>query len=187
MGLSDGKEFSNNFYFKTGSSTLKINLMVKLKQLRYIGARICVESFEPVRLENSILGNPDPIEDEFFSNLRSSKLEARDLFEVSSPKTIMEYILLEENIRSFIESFGCNIELFKFSTGEEDLKKEILFSLCKYEKKFTSKLLKVLSTHLNMVKSEIEQFIETCQAKLTKNMTSVYEDHGYCNLFKVLM
>merc|ERR1719154_625660 len=116
--LSDGQEFSNNFYFKTGSSDLKINLMIKLKHLRYIGARICVESFESLNLENSILGNPDPIEDEFFSKLRSTKLEPRDIFEVSSPKTIMEYILLEENIRTFIESFGCNIELFKFCVGE---------------------------------------------------------------------
>merc|ERR1719500_745175 len=70
--LSDGIEFSNNFYFKSGASTLKNNLMIKLNQLRYIGARICVESFETIGQESSILGNPDPIEDEFFSNLRSS-------------------------------------------------------------------------------------------------------------------
>jgi len=185
--LSDGKEFSSNFYFKTGSAALKINLMIKLKQLRYIGARICVESFESVKLENSILGNPQPIEDEFFSNLRASKLEPRDIFEVSSPKTIMEYILLEENIRIFIESFGCNVELFKISTGEEDLKKEILFNLCRSQKKFSSKLLKVLSSHLNMAKPEIENFIESCKQKCGEIVASVYQDHGYCNLYKALV
>ena len=183
--LSDGTEFSNNFYFKTGASALKNNLMIKLKQLRYIGARICVESFEIIRQESSILGNPDPIEDQFFTDLRSSKIEPSDLFEISSPKTIVEYILLEENVRTFIESFGCNIDLFKFATGEEDVKKEILFSMCKSGKKFQSKLLKILSSFLSMSRQDIEQYVQSCKTKL--GGSSVYLDHGYCNLAAVFL
>ena len=185
--LSDGKEFSNNFYFKTGSSALKINLMIKLKQLRYIGARICVESFESLEQESSMLGNPDPIEDEFFTTLRATKLDPVDIFDVSSPKTIIEYILLEENVRSFIESFGCNIEVFKFSSEELEVKKEIIFYLCRSNKKFSSKLLKVLSSQLNMERAEIEKFVEESRFKLQKTSNSLHQEHGYCNLYKTLL
>jgi len=183
--LSDGTEFSNNFYFKTGAAALKNNLMIRLKQLRYIGARICVESFEIIKQETCILGNPDPIEDQFFTDLRSSKIEPRDLFEISTPKTIVEYILLEENVRTIIESFGCNIDLFKFATDEEDMKKEILFSLCKSGKKLQSKLLKILSCFLSMPRQEIEQYVQYCQTKL--GGSSVYQDHSYCNLATVFI
>ena len=63
--LSDGRECSDNFYFKSGAEDLKLSLVIKLKTVRYVGSKICVDSYEMVEHRDSLMGDPLPIENEF--------------------------------------------------------------------------------------------------------------------------
>ena len=173
--LSDGVEMCSNFYFKTGALGLQPNLWIKLIQTRHMGAKICVDKFEILSLENSIVGKPVEVETEFFSYLRRSlvgqfeKLNLKD-----SPKTIMDYVCLEETMKAFIENSNLKCG------------KEILFRLCKYETKLPSRLLKILSKLLNMEIRLVQQCITENSLKVP-SPSQIFSEHGYCNSFKTFL
>ena len=180
--LSDGRETSDNFFFKSGAADLKPNLVIKLKAVRYVGSKICVDSFEIVEHRNTVIGDPQPIETEFFENLRETRIDPLDECDLTPPVTILDYISLQENLISFIENSRFNLEDLKENCSIET-KKEILYKLCSsLDGKVPSKSLKILSRFLQMNKSDIEAFL----FRMPRAVSSVSVEHSYCNMYKTL-
>ena len=185
VSLSDGVESSNNFYFKTrAASELRINQMIKLKQLRYAASKICVESFQVMDHLTEIQGKPSSIEESYFRKIRSMKVDSFELSDIESPKTIMEYICLEENIRTFMERNGLYPQhIEKADTGR---KQEILFKFCEAKVNVSSKILKILSKLLVLEKEDIASFIIDSHSKMENSSQMVGQDHSYFSLFQCL-
>ena len=182
--LSDGVESSRNFYFKSRASQLKVNQMIKIKQLRYVASKICVETFESLDIKPGVVGSPTSIEEEYFREIRSSKVESFELSDIESPKTIMEYICLEENLRTFMERNGFYPE----DKDRDDTSKthEILFRICQEKVKVSSKILKILSKLLRLEKEEIENLIIESHSKLENSSQMIEQDHSYFSVYQCL-
>ena len=176
--LSNGKESSRNFYFKSRASELQINQKIKLKQLRYVGSRICVETFQVLDLPPCD-EKPTLIEESFFRKIRSAKVESFELCEVETPKTIMEYICLEENLKTFMERNGFYPE----DQMEKSKKLEILFKLCQAKVNLSSKILKLLSKFLKIEKEEIEKFFIEYLSKIENSPQMLKQDHCYVSMY----
>ena len=101
--LSDGLESTDNFYFKTSpkSPDIRAGQRLRLTSMRCIGARICVDAFEVVEEAEAggAVEEPARIEDDFFVHLRRLRLEDKELLELMSPKSLNDYIELEEVTR----------------------------------------------------------------------------------------
>ena len=180
--LSDGLECSDNFYFKSGAEDLKLSLVIKLKTVRYVGSKICVDSYEMVEHRDSLIGDPLPIENEFFENLRRTRIDPIDECDFTPPTTILDYISLQENFLSFMEHSKFNLEDLKEDSSIET-KKEILFKLCGSSKgTLPSKSVKILSRFLQMKRSDIEAF----NSRLPRAISSVSSEHSYCNMYKTV-
>ena len=179
--LSNGKESSRNFYFKSRASELKINQRIKLKQLRYVGSRICVETFQVLDLPPCENEKPILIEESFFRKIRSAKVESFELSEVEAPRTIMEYICLEENLKTFMETNGFYLD--DRDQIEKSKKMEILFKLCQAKVNLSSKILKLLSKLLKIEKEEIEKFFIEYLSKIENSPQMMKQDHCYVNMY----
>ena len=180
--LSDGRECSDNFFFKSGAEDLKLSLVIKLKTVRYVGSKICVDSYEMVEHRDSLIGDPLPIENEFFENLRRTRIDPIDECDFTPPTTILDYISLQENFLSFMEHSKFNLEDLKEDSSFET-KKEILFKLCGSSKgTLPSKSVKILSRFLQMKRSDIEAF----NSRLPRAISSVSSEHSYCNMYKTV-
>ena len=181
--LSDGEERSKNFYFKSGASLLKENLMVQLKTMRHVGSKICVDTFKALDLKEKAVGDPRPIEEDYFKDLRRTKIDPLEIVEFESPKTILDYIVLEENIVTFIESFGvCSSDFY--TSDNMDRRHEILYNLLRRQQRFSPKMLKILSRLLRMETEDLETFVTETVPKISASSHDVGLEHSYCNMYQ---
>ena len=181
--LSDGEERSKNFYFKSGASLLKENLMVQLKTMRHVGSKICVDTFQALDLREKAVGDPRHIEEDYFKELRRTKIDPMEIVEFESPKTILDYIVLEENIVAFIES--CGFSSSDFHTSDNmDTRREILYNLLRRQQRFSPKMLKILSRLLRMEKEDLESFVTETVPKISASSHDVGLEHSYCNMYQ---
>ena len=173
--LSDGLETSANFFFKIlpDSEELTRGLRVRLTSMGCIGARICVDAFEILgKCDQSDLGSLPSIEDDFYVKLRSGTLEDRHLFDIPAPKSLNDYIELEEAVLHYIAGHGGKVSPLK-----------TLFSLSTSSAPLSSRLAKLLATHLGMSRAEVEAYLEKRQPQ---PVVALLHDHDYCDLPSLL-
>ena len=173
--LSDGFETSTNFFFKIvpDSEELIRGLRVRLTSVRCIGARICVDAFDILGpCDQAHLEKMPSIEDEFYVKLRSGSMEDRNLFDIPTPKSLNDYIELEEAVLHFIAGHGGKGSPLK-----------TLFSLSSSLAPLSPRLAKLLATHLGMARAEVESYLEKRQPQ---PLVALLHDHHYCDLPAVL-
>ena len=174
--LSDGVETSTNFFFKIvpDSEELRSGQRVRLTSMGCIGARICVNGFEILgpSSDQGDLGTLPSIEEEFYLKLRRRRLEERNLFAIPAPKSLNDYIELEESVLHFIAGHGGKSSPLK-----------TLFALSSSSAPLSPRLAKLLATHLGMARVEVESYLEKRQPK---PIVALLHDHDYCDLPSVL-
>ena len=74
-----------------------------------------------------------------------------------------------------------------FEESDEDVKREILFSLCKTQKVFSSKIIKLLSSILKMRKETVSDYLEEAVEQIDLKTSRVSEEHSYSSMFKAGM
>ena len=174
--LSDEVESSQNFFFKIapGSEELRQGHIIKLTSLRRIGARICVDAFENVgKHETSSFDTAVPIEDSFFAELRRVRLDQKDIFELATPKSLNDFVELEEMVLHFIACQGGKANPLK-----------VLFSVSRSQQALSPRLVKLLAKHLGMERLEVEAQINHRRSQPT--LLNLLHDHYYCDLASVL-
>ena len=179
--LSDGEASSKNFYFKTGAAALEVNMMVKLKIFRHVGAKICVDNFEIIERRGDIMGDPQELDEDYYRKLREEKIKPLEMTRLDSPRTILDYVMLEENLTAFIEHRGVRVSEI-FEESDPDVKRQILFSLCKTQKEFPNKIVKLLERLLKMKKEMIVETVEEALKQLENRSDNISEDHSYSSL-----
>ena len=184
--LSDGKEKSRNFYFKSGAERLEQNQLIKLQTVRHVGSKICVDSFEILEAKEDTMGDPQAIDENFFKRIRSTRIDPLEILQLQTPKTILDFIALEENLVSFIESRGIDV-MQLCTSGSEDDKKDVIFNLCQTQKHFSSKLLQILSRLLGMNKSDIESFVSKSLLRISESSDKINLEHSYFNMYKTVI
>ena len=182
--LTDGFEVSSNFFFKIGPSLgeeLTKGLRLSLTSIYIVGARICVNTYDIVgRGEQVDLGMVLTIEEEFYTKLRRQTLEDRNLFDLAQPKSLNDYIELEQSVLLFIASHGgkTNPRRILFSLSISSSKREE-----KESPLLAPKLAKLLAAHLEMSKNEVESFFEKRHPPI---IVDLVHDHSYCELSTAL-
>ena len=148
--------------------------VIRLTSLRHIGARVCVDAFETVgKHETSTFDTAVPIEEPFFAELRSIRLDRKDLFELTMPKSLNDFVELEEMVLHYIACHGGKASPLK-----------TLFTLSRSQKELSPRLVKLLAKHLGMSRAEVETDIDQRRKKPT--LLNMLHDHDYCDLTSVL-
>ena len=176
--LSDGFEVSSNFFFKVvpdGQEELTRGLRVRMTSMRSIGARICVDAFDIVgRCDQGDLGAMPNIEEEFYVKLRRWRLEDCNLFDIPTPKSLNDYIELEETVLNYIAGHGGKKSPLK-----------TLFSLSTSQATLSPRLAKLLATHLEMSRAEVESYLDL-EKRQPQPVVALLHDHDYCDLASTL-
>ena len=176
--LSDGFEVSSNFFFKVvpdGQEELTRGLRVRMTSMRSIGARICVDAFDIVgRCDQGDLGAMPNIEEEFYVKLRRRRLEDCNLFDIPTPKSLNDYIELEETVLNYIAGHGGKKSPLK-----------TLFSLSTSQATLSPRLAKLLATHLEMSRAEVESYLDL-EKRQPQPVVALLHDHDYCDLASTL-
>ena len=175
--LSDGVESSHNFFFKMapGSHELTRGHIIRLTSLRHIGARICVDAFEKVgKHENSDFDTAVPVEESFLEKLRRVRLDQKDLFELAMPKSLNDFVELEELVLHYISCHG----------GKSNPMKTLL-TLSRSQQTLSSRLVKLLAKHLGMERTEVEAHID--QKRRQPALLNLLHDHDYCHFESLLL
>ena len=172
--LTDGDESSKNFLFKIvpGNDELELGSIIKLTSYRHIGARICVDSFERVgKREVEDLEKLIPVKDSFFAKLRGERVGGKDILELGAPKSLNDFVELEEVVLHFIDCHGGKANPLR-----------ILHSLASSEKALSPKLVKLMAKHLEMERAEVEANIE--RKRRQPDFSKLLHDHDYCDFGK---
>ena len=156
-------------------------MMVKLKIFRHVGAKICVDNFEIIERRSDIMGDPQELDEDYYRKLREEKIKPLEMTRLDSPRTILDYVMLEENLTAFIEHRGVRVSEI-FEESDPDVKRQILFSLCKTQKEFPNKIVKLLERLLKMKKEMIVETVEEALEQLEKRSDNISEDHSYSSL-----
>ena len=165
---------SKNFLFKIvpGNDELELGSIIKLTSYRHIGARICVDSFERVgKREVEDLEKLIPVKDSFFAKLRGERVGGKDILELGAPKSLNDFVELEEVVLHFIDCHGGKANPLK-----------ILDSLASSEKALSPKLVKLMAKHLEMERAEVEANIE--RKRRQPDFSKLLHDHDYCDFGK---
>ena len=99
-------------------------------------------------------------------------MEDRNLFDIPTPKSLNDYIELEEAVLHFIAGHGGKGSPLK-----------TLFSLSSSSAPLSPRLAKLLATHLGMARVEVESYLEKRQSQ---PLVALLHDHDYCDLPSVL-
>jgi len=165
---------SQNFFFKMAPDVekLKQGQVTRLTSLHHIGARVCVDAFENVG-ETKSFDTAVPVEESFFAELRSIRLDQKDLFELAMPKSLNDFVELEEMVLHYIACHGGKANPMK-----------ILFALSRSLQALSPRLVKLLAKHLGMSREAVETHIIQ-QRRKKPILLNLLHDHDYCDLTSV--
>merc|ERR1719319_80522 len=134
--------------------------------MKTIGARICVDAYEIIgEVEETALDNTVRVEEDFFIKLRRVRMEDSDLFELSCPRSLTDYIELEEAVRDFVASLGGPGRM-----------RAALAALARRGGQFTPRLVKVGGLERGAVEEALEEVQDV------PGLAAVMADHDYCSL-----